>query len=79
VTSACVEYGATLRDKARSQQPHLAQEQRSRTVKTAARIILTTILALTALPAFAATEARAYAPASIPTDEVIDFGIGSQR
>jgi hypothetical protein len=26
-----------------------------------------------------ATEARAYAPAGVPADEAVDFGIGSQR
>jgi hypothetical protein len=111
VTSACVEYSAALRHKAHPQETHLVQKQRSRTVKIA-RIILTSILALSAaVPAFAAeedtlleragsvstarplgqrvavkhaqtrhaTEARAYDPASTPADEVVDFGIGSQR
>jgi len=112
VTSACVEYGVALRHKAHPQGTHLSQKQRSRTVKIASRIILTSILALSAaVPASAAeedtlleragsvstthplgqhlavkhaqtrhaAEARAYDPASAPADEVIDFGIGSQR
>jgi hypothetical protein len=57
VTSACVEYGVALRHKAHPQESHLAQKQRSRTVKIASRIVLTSILALSAaVPTFAAEE-----------------------
>ena len=48
-----------------------------------------TYMSTTALPAqqvagnrvraHRATEARAYAPAGVPADEAVDFGIGSQR
>lgn len=61
VTSTCVEGGAVLRHKRRPQEIHLAELERSSTVKTATKIIIASMFSLSiAAPAFAQSSGYGY-------------------